>query len=152
MKCFFQSFFWVHASSPNNFQVVEAQFVDTHILISKKTNPNKVRDLPAALREATAGTQLEFRAEGENATVNVPLAVNTLNDAQVLENTKYFVGVVRKNKPKTSENAMDGANPKTGVVEGGDSFFLNASVSMQGGMLVHLDTNSIMPSGTGYFR
>ena len=151
------------------------------ILGPKRLMPNArsgtvVRDLPAALRDATSGTQMEYRAEGAGATVKVPLATSTLNDAQILDNVKHFVGLLRKTKPKTTSDSGASslipvntptepnkpgikANPaipgaKGGVVEGnvGNQYFLKATLEMENGARINLDPHTILPNSTGYFR
>ena len=50
-----------------------------------------VRDLPAALREATSGTQLEYRCEGENATVHISLENENMHQKTCENNVQRCV-------------------------------------------------------------
>ena len=83
------------------------------ILGPKKLLPNPksgtvVTNLRQAILEAKSGAQVEFRAEGEGV-INVRVArVPKLAHQEVLENVKFFVKEVLKQKPKSMSDSGGG--------------------------------------------
>merc|ERR1719421_2640062 len=72
-----------------------------------------VTDLPAAIRDAKSGAQVEFRAKGEGE-VTVPIArLPKFSHQQILDNMKFFVKEVLKQKPK----GMADGDGSSGVTE-----------------------------------
>ena len=122
------------------------------ILGPKKLMPNPksgtiVTDLKAAIKEIKAGGLVEFRAD-DHGVVKVVIASSEFADSDVLENMKFFVKELLKQKPKT---AASGAGAKKGTPSEG-SFIREAAIKSESGPKIRLDVEKIHPNGSGYFR
>ena len=124
------------------------------ILGPKKLMPNPksgtiVTDLKTAIKEVKAGGSLEFRAE-DDGTMTVVIGTTNFGESQILDNLKFFVKELLKQKPKQKLTLSGAKNPVS--QPGSAGFILHAALKAETGPRVSLDVEKIHPNGSGYFR
>ncbi|KAF4659296.1 mitochondrial 54S ribosomal protein mrpl1 [Perkinsus olseni] len=158
-------------------QVVKlAKILGPKRLMPNARNGTVVQNLKQAVIDAKSGSQLEYRAEGEGH-IRVDLGKTNMTNDQILENMRFFVKELLRNRPKEAgDNAA--AVRKTGELAklttmlpklmggisslsgGGDErarvldlpYFKAASISCPNVPRIHIETENMMPSSSGYFR
>ncbi|KAF4660356.1 mitochondrial 54S ribosomal protein mrpl1 [Perkinsus chesapeaki] len=159
-------------------QVVKlAKILGPKRLMPNARNGTVVQNLKQAVIDAKSGSQLEYRAEGEGH-IRVDLGKTNMSNEQILENMRFFIKELLRNRPKEAgDNAA--AVRKTGELAklttmlpklmggissfsggGGDEraraidlpYFKAASISCPNLPRIHIETEHMMPSSSGYFR
>jgi len=139
------------------------------ILGPRKLMPNPksgtvVLNLKQAIAEAKGGTLLEYRAEGAGD-LQVAIGDASFSDAKLLDNVKFLVQTLLRNQPRAAAPKAGGKTPGAPLIPGigvtpesagnqvKESYFLDASLQLgDGGPLIRIVPDTMLPASVGYFR
>jgi len=140
------------------------------VLGPRKMMPNPksgtvVTNLKQGIQEAKSGSLLEFRAEGEGE-VRALIGDAAFTDAMLLDNLKFFVQTLMRNRPRGASGTPTGQPAPTPLIQaqskpvagastesGSDTYFVEASLKLgASGPVIPLDCTTILPTSVGYYR
>eukprot|EP00396_MALV-II-16_sp_LP-1_P000115 gene116-29_t len=141
-------------ATPSTMQYVLklARILGPRKLMPTPRSGTVVEDLRAAIKEVKGGGLLEYRAEGEGD-LAIPIGDTSFDQARVLENMKFVVAHLLRNRSKesTAKNMIKDANDGGGKA-GPEGYFKHATLGTDLGPGVPLCTDNMLPTSTGYFR